>query len=412
MFRQEAINAKKQRLQGRVIATQPTSMYVICVATFLIFCVIVLFLCFTQFSRKETVKGYVIPSKGVLKVFANRSGVVDELHVQEGEFISEGEQLFTIKNSQSLATGIEFSEVLGKQFRMQSNTLKLEIKYLNILFDKEMKHLDIQTSQLERALKVVSSELNVNKKALDIKKSALEKSERLFSKGYISESQLNNSKKEYFSALESHSQLQRDKLSREIELSSVRARIDVLPETLAQKEAEIRREIAGIMVQLAELDSQFIFIQKAPESGMITAIQPNLGMRVETTSPILSIIPSNAPLEVELLLPTRSAGFIETNGDVKIRFDAFPYQKFGTMSGKIVQIDKSLILPTEKSLPITIKEAMYRVRVSIASHSITAYGKEFDIKVGMSVEADIILDTRPLLDWLLDPIYAIRGKLG
>ena len=129
-------------------------------------------------------------------------------------------------------------------------------------------------------------------------------------------------------------------------------------------------------------------------------------------TPILSIIPENSPLEIELLLPTRSAGFVKLGDEVKIRFDAFPYQKFGVASGKIVNIDQAVILPTDTILPIEVKEAVYRVRASIQYQSISAYGDTFPLKVGMTADADIILEKRSLLEWLLDPIYAVKGKIG
>ncbi|MBT2980035.1 HlyD family efflux transporter periplasmic adaptor subunit, partial [Vibrio anguillarum] len=98
-----------------------------------------------------------------------------------------------------------------------------------------------------------------------------------------------------------------------------------------------------------------------PESGVITAIQPIEGSKVDVNTPLLSILPIDSPLEIELLLPTRSAGFIEIGNKVNVRFDAFPYQKFGFITGVISNIDKVVVLPSEKVLPIQLDEAMYRV---------------------------------------------------
>ncbi|MBF4406289.1 HlyD family secretion protein, partial [Vibrio anguillarum] len=105
----------------------------------------------------------------------------------------------------------------------------------------------------------------------------------------------------------------------------------------------------------------------------------------------------DSPLEIELLLPTRSAGFIEIGNKVNVRFDAFPYQKFGFITGVISNIDKVVVLPSEKVLPIQLDEAMYRVRAKLNQQSIKAYGKKFPLKVGMIADADIILEKRALL---------------
>ncbi|WP_049788897.1 HlyD family efflux transporter periplasmic adaptor subunit [Photobacterium profundum] len=160
------------------------------------------------------------------------------------------------------------------------------------------------------------------------------------------------------------------------------------------------------------MNNQYEFITKAPEVGIITAIQQNIGSQVNENTPLLSIIPINSSLEIELLLPTRSAGFIQLGDNVNIRFDAFPYQKFGFITGGISNIDKVLILPTDKVLPIKINEAMYRIRATLNQQSVYAYGESFPLKVGMIADADIILEKRSLLEWLFEPIYSVKGKLG
>ncbi|MFA0016719.1 HlyD family efflux transporter periplasmic adaptor subunit, partial [Vibrio lentus] len=197
-----------------------------------------------------------------------------------------------------------------------------------------------------------------------------------------------------------------------LEISTLKSDKIALPDLNTLKQVAIQRQISKLKEQLIELDNQYEFVKNAPESGVVTAIQPTVGTQIDTDTPILSIIPDNSPLEIELLLPTRSAGFVQLGDLVKIRFHAFPYQKFGLAHGKVINIDQALILPTDTILPVKIEEAIYRVRVSLNKQEISAYGKSFPLKVGMLADADIILEKRTLLEWLLDPIYAIRGKIG
>ncbi|MCW8348186.1 HlyD family efflux transporter periplasmic adaptor subunit [Vibrio splendidus] len=106
-------------------------------------------------------------------------------------------------------------------------------------------------------------------------------------------------------------------------------------------------------------------------------MQAKVGSQVSPSTPILSIIPTNSPLELELLLPTRSAGFFQQGDTVNIRFDAFPYQKFGLMTDAITSIDKALILPSDKALPIQTEQAMYRVTASLPEQFRTPMVKNF-----------------------------------
>ncbi|TQQ07234.1 HlyD family efflux transporter periplasmic adaptor subunit, partial [Vibrio cholerae] len=215
-----------------------------------------------------------------------------------------------------------------------------------------------------------------------------------------------------FETMENNDKLEKEIAISEINLINLESEIDTLPGRELAKKTLLERQISELKIKQYELENQYEFIKVAPESGIVTTIQTSSGMYINENSPILSIIPQNSPLEIELLLPTRSAGFVQIGDIVQMRFDAFPYQKFGLVLGKIKNVDKALILPNDKVLPIKIDEAMYRVRASIEQQSVNAYGKNFPLKVGMIADADIILESRTLLEWLLEPIYALKGQLG
>ncbi|WP_155487683.1 HlyD family efflux transporter periplasmic adaptor subunit, partial [Vibrio harveyi] len=183
-----------------------------------------------------------------------------------------------------------------------------------------------------------------------------------------------------------------------------------LPENLQLKLTTIERQISSINTQLYELNNQYEFIKKAPESGIVTAIQSYVGSNINLKTPLLSIIPKDSPLELEMLLPTRSSGFVQVGDHVNIRFDAFPYQKFGMVKGTIISVDKALLLPSDKALPFAVNEAMYQVRAELDNQTVLAYGKSYPLKVGMIADADIILEKRSLLDWLLEPLYSVKGR--
>ena len=251
-----------------------------------------------------------------------------------------------------------------------------------------------------------------NRKRLAIKEDQYLKNRELFEKNYISNSQLALVQEEYLEVMENNDRFEREIATIQLELSSLESEMESLPEKKLNKRALLERQISELKTRQFELDNQYEFVKVAPESGVVTTIQPSLGGHINNLSPILSIIPRNSPLEIELLLPTRSSGFVQIGNSIKIRFDAFPYQKFGLVSGSIINIDKALILPTDKVLPIKLEEAMYRVRATLAQQSITAYGKTFPLKVGMIADVDIILEKRTLLEWLLDPIFALKGELG
>ncbi|NUW70842.1 efflux RND transporter periplasmic adaptor subunit [Vibrio coralliilyticus] len=412
LFRDEAIESKRSRITGNIIIIQPISIYISSLIAFLIIALVIIFLTQSEYSRKEKVKGYLIPEKGLVKVFSDRQGVVEELYVRESDHVTAGQPLVKVKNSQSLATGIELSDALSKEVSKQILTLQVELETSEQMFQNDRTRLKRQIVQLNQSLSSVQKAGTTNKKRLAIKEDQYLKNLKLFEKNYISNAQLSLIQEEYLEVLEINDRFEREMATIRVELSSLESDMESLPEKRLIKRALLERQISELKTKQFELENQYEFVKMAPESGVVTAIRPSLGMRINNQSPILSIIPMNSPLEIELLLPTRSAGFVQIGDSVKIRFDAFPYQKFGLVSGSIINVDKALILPTDKVLPIKIEEAMYRVRATLAQQSVTAYGKTFPLKVGMIADVDIILEKRTLLEWLLDPIYALKGQLG
>jgi membrane fusion protein len=135
------------------------------------------------------------------------------------------------------------------------------------------------------------------------------------------------------------------------------------------------------------------------------------GQTITTSTPLLSLVPAEAVLEAHLLVPSRAMGFIAPRQTVAIRYQAFPYQRFGSAKGCITAISKTLITPSEVTLPVPLHEPVYRVTVALEAQTVTAYGAEMPLQAGMVLDADIWLDQRRLLEWVFDPLYSITGRL-
>jgi membrane fusion protein len=412
LFRKEVMKSNRTRLTGNVILTPSLSLQGTALTIFLLFWVVTIYTTQFHFSRKETVNGYLIPKKGVVKVYSGRNGVIDDLLVFEGQKIAQGQPIARIRNSQSLDNGIELSIALSDELDIQISALTKELNTVKTVFEKDERRIERQLSQLKHSLQAIERTKATSQKRLKLKQQRLANNQTLYDRGFLSSTLLANVEEEFLEALAASERLDQELASISAEIDSLHSEKLALPDQLSLKQLTIQRLVSEIQAKQIELKSQYAFIKKAPEAGIVTAIQPSVGSEINLKTPILTIIPEDSPLEIELLLPTRSAGFVKTGDSVRIRFDAFPYQKFGLVQGTIINIDKALVLPTETPLPIKIDEAVYRVRASLSNQTIHAYGKDFPLKVGMIANADIIIETRTLLEWLLDPIYAIKGRLG
>jgi membrane fusion protein len=93
-------------------------------------------------------------------------------------------------------------------------------------------------------------------------------------------------------------------------------------------------------------------------------------------------------LQAQLLVPSRPVGFIEPGDRVLLRYQAFPYQKFGHHGGKVIRVSRSAINPETTGAQTT--EPYYRVLVALDRQDITAYGRPEPLRPGMVLDADIL----------------------
>jgi membrane fusion protein len=127
-------------------------------------------------------------------------------------------------------------------------------------------------------------------------------------------------------------------------------------------------------------------------------------------------------LEVHLYVPSRTAGFVAPGQHVLIRYQAFPYQKFGLQKGVVTDVSTTPFAPSElpQNIASTIlmnaqqngqgfngSEALYRIKVIPEKQTIEAYGRPQALKPGMTLEADVMQDSRKIWEWIAEPLLAI-----
>lgn len=101
-----------------------------------------------------------------------------------------------------------------------------------------------------------------------------------------------------------------------------------------------------------------------------------------------------------------------------IRYQAYPYQKFGQYQGRVRSISRTSVPFAELAsmagaVPGLAKdgEQLYRLQISLDKQMVTAYGQPRPLQSGMLLDADVLQDTRRLYEWVLEPLYSLTGKL-
>lgn len=172
---------------------------------------------------------------------------------------------------------------------------------------------------------------------------------------------------------------------------------------LALELTQLQSKIAETQTLLASAQTQLK--QKslyAPVDGVVSFLNiSHQGEVIEPGRTFAEIAPSHAPLMLSARLPNQEAGFVKTGMPVQIKLDAYPYQNYGAIAGKVVTISPDA-KTDERVGPA------YRIEVELERDFVTADRQMWKLKAGQTASAEIIVRQRRVGELLLDPIKQLQ----
>ena len=151
----------------------------------------------------------------------------------------------------------------------------------------------------------------------------------------------------------------------------------------------------------------------APAGGVLTVDLATIGQSVTPSQPLAVIQPDGAALQVHLFAPSRAVGFVKPDDRVNLRYQAFPYQKFGQQDGRVRSIARTALSATELAslnLPQQDQnEPLYRIVVEPRRQAIDLYGHPTPLQAGMTVDAYVLQETRAIYEWMLEPLLSVHS---
>lgn len=153
------------------------------------------------------------------------------------------------------------------------------------------------------------------------------------------------------------------------------------------------------------------FVLTAPQAGVVTSVLAEPGKNV-VPSNVLASLSNDTDLEAEVYLSSREAGFVKPGQSVRLRYSAYPYQRFGQYDGHVKHVARTPSSPSE--LPAQISqsnEKLYRAKIALDSQNVMSNGRAEKLMPGTQVEVDILQEKRSLLKWVLEPLLRARGKV-
>ena len=232
---------------------------------------------------------------------------------------------------------------------------------------------------------------------------------------YVSQLQVHQQESAYLDAAGNVQSLLRQESTTRRNIAQLEQQRQELPGQRLSIEANFQRDLATLEQEQVETEARGALAIRAPVSGIVATQLVKLGQAVQAGQPLLVLLPGSGALEAQLLVPSRAIGFITPGDKVLLRYQAYPYQKFGHQEGFVQRISRSALSINELQALTggpAQSEPLYRVTVRLTRQTIMAYGKAEPLKPGMVLEADVLGESRRLVEWAFEPLYSLRGKIG
>lgn len=409
LFREEILQSQDNMAMGHVrLVTPPSAMFLVMLAA-IIGILLITFAVWGEYTRKVHVTGFLVPDKGLIKVFPSLAGTLVEKHAKEGQQVQQGDVLFVLSTDHS--TPIIANTQAATIYQLNERRISYEAQRAAQNDIEKLQHSGLK-ARIEAAIheiNLINGELKTRGKRLESSEQTASRFEELAKKKYVPALQ---AQQKYEEMLEYRAQLQ-EMQRRRANLVQQRAALDIELKSsvlrASMQRAEIQRHLASLEQERVGMESQRLVVITAPTDGQVTAITANQGQYALPNTPLLTILPSGALLQAQLLVPSRAIGFITPQQTVSLRYQAFPYQHFGNHQGRVMEISKTLMAPNETTLAVS--EPVYRITVALEAQTLRTKNKDIPLQAGMLLDADVWLEQRSILQWIFAPLYALSGKV-
>lgn len=180
--------------------------------------------------------------------------------------------------------------------------------------------------------------------------------------------------------------------------------------------AEVRREwldrlqaaqerAAGLAQELLKAESRDrLMVLSAPVDGRVQQLAVHTqGGVVTPAQPLMVIVPLDNPLEVEALVPNKDIGFVHAGQVVEIKVETFPFTKYGTLAGEMMDVSSDAIQDEKLGL-------VFAARVRLARDTLMVEGREVRLSPGMAVTVEVKTGKRRLIEYFLGPLLTYADE--
>ncbi len=411
LFRQEAIDAQRERFLGAASSARPVPVWVFTLLAAGAAALILVIAVWGQYQRRERVEGFLEVDAGAARVLIPAAGRVSTLHVKEGDEVAAGAPMAVITYDKSNAAGTSTSAAIAQELKQRRVLIEREQEQLKELGAQQVAQVKKRAVDLQNEMSQLDRELKLQEQRLASAREQAQRFQKLAAEKFVSDLVARQKTDDATDQDIRLQALKRQRTTLDRDLSA--AKLDEPSVALKSRTQvdQLSRQLSELTQTETQEESRRENLIRAPIAGTVTNIAVNAGQSVADDMPLATVMPRGGGLQAELLVPSRAIGFVTRGQDVMLRYEAFPFERFGQYRGKVKEISRTVWSPGEKLGPSAIREPVYRVTVELERQSVAAMDQEFPLRSGMLINADLLLEKRSLLEWMFEPVLKIKGRL-
>ena len=399
LFRPEAINRRVRKLEGQIVLPIGAINRIGALVVLLMMCLIATLAVLVPFPKRKSLTGWLVPDDGIVRVAIPVGGTLERLDVEEGQRVTKGQRLATIRIAPNIVDG-NYQTIQSGQFSRQRDALGAESR-------AKLMKLDVEAQEIGRALKTMPSEiseadqrLRIKQAARDLAKENLDRMQEAASQGYLSKRDLGTLQAALLTSESEVSDARANLLSLRRQTEDTHARLRAIPLEKAVELATKERSSAQLAGQLADQKVRTEYEITSPADGVIAVTPAEFGrfLPAGTTLSVMLLGATQQHVHAELFAPTETAALLKTGQPVRLVFGTVGVGQSSEDIGTITAV--SLVPLVADEIPQRVAggpSSMYRVRVELSKQ--TAWIQHHDVRLlpGMQVGADVTVELATFL---------------
>lgn len=406
LFRAEVLRQRTDRLHGNVNIATPVAWQIIGFCLFIALITTILFLNMASYARVETVSGAVTLDKGVATIVPSRAGLVENITVSDGERVRAGQKLAIVRAEESMISGATAPDRIRNALNRADAELIDQGRLLLEASIADQQRLEAQIGGELAAIPSLTSQIADQQRLIAAAERDYSGAKDVAERGYISRRDMEQREATILTRRQQLAQLQQTLSDKQASVAQARRAITQSAIAARAQAANAQSNRALISQQQAQTDLARGYALTAPMDGIVTAVTGRLGQPVTAGQQLMLVVPLHAQPSVELYVPTTAAGFLAPGQDVHLSVDAFPYQTFGTVKAHVASVSRAAIMRQVKDGAVPV----YLVVANTSEPWVMAFGRKQALLPGMTLSARIITEKRSLIEWLFEPLFAVRKR--